>query len=93
MNPSYNPTATNGVFPFSEPVLTTYMDLDRLITKAGLTPSENKVVNWLMQGYIEADIADHCGIARQAVDTLLARAVARIVRANNDEWREAYAVV
>ena len=67
MNPSYNPTATNGVFPFSEPVLTTYRDLDRLIAKAGLTPSENKVVNWLMQGYIEADIADHCGIARQAV--------------------------
>lgn len=52
---------SNGVFPFSEPVLCTYMDLDRLIDEAPLTQAERRVVDALMKGYGAEDIADHYG--------------------------------
>ena len=85
-----NPLISNGVFPFSEPVLVTYIDLDMLIQEAKLSKSEWKIVSWLMQGYIASDIATHYGITRQSVGVLLKRAVDKICEANNKRWRDAY---
>ena len=47
---SANCLVSNGVFPFSEPVLVTYIDLDRLIEAAALTKTEHKIVSFLMDG-------------------------------------------
>lgn len=74
-----NPLISNGVFPFSEPILVTYIDLDRLIEKAKLTKAEHKIVNWLMKGYAFDDIADHYGISVAHVHLLQEHAVEKIV--------------
>lgn len=82
-----SPLGCNGVFPFSEPVLVTFIDLDNLIEQAPLTRAERKVVGWLMLGYAEADIADHCGTTLPHVRTLLACAVDKIVEQENKNWK------
>lgn len=82
--------ATEGVFPLDEDVLCTYMDLDALIDAAGLSETEAKIVDFLMQGYGLSDIADYLGHARQTSDTMLERAVEKIVAANNQRWDECY---
>ena len=78
---------TNGVFPFSEPVLVTYMDLDMLIAQARLTNGERKVIGWLMQGYCEADIAEHVGATADKIKALFNCAVHKIVDMNNKNWK------
>ena len=81
---------SNGVFPFNEDVICVYVDLDRLIEKAGLSKSERKVVGQLMLGYTASDIAAHDHIARQNVNILLNRAVEKICAANNKSWKGIY---
>lgn len=44
-------TESDGVFPFSEPVLVTYIDLDRLIEKTELSEGERFTIDKLMMGY------------------------------------------
>ena len=78
--------STDGVFSLNEDVLCVYADLDALIEKAGLTDSEKATVEYLMQGYALADIADHFGKTRQTFEILEKRAVKKIVRKNNEEW-------
>jgi len=63
MEETSNPLSSNGVFPFSEPVLVTYIDLDRLIERALLSKAERKIVHWLMCGYAFDDIANHYGVS------------------------------
>ena len=81
-----NPFSSNGVFPFSEPVLVTYIDLDRLIEKSKLTKAENKVVQWLMQGYSFDDIAEHCGATSEKIRLLLKNSVDKIVKTCGILW-------
>lgn len=83
---SSNPLASNGVFPFSEPVLCTYIDLDILIDEAGLTKAEDKIVRWLMEGYRMNDIAEHHGTTARHVGILFRRAVEKICEANVHRW-------
>jgi len=82
---------SNGVFPFDEPVLTTYMDLDALIAATPLSKSERHIVGWLMKGHNADDIAEKMGTARQTVNVLFKRAVEKICNKDGDEWREVYA--
>ena len=77
----------NGVFPFSEPVLVTYIDLDNLIAETPLTKSERKIVHWLMEGYEMPDIADHYGITVSHVGVLFFRAVKKIVDTCNENYK------
>lgn len=67
-----------------------YADIDRLISKADLSPMEGQVVAFLMQGYSLSDIAEHFGHARQTAGVIFDRAVEKIVAANNEEWKEVY---
>lgn len=68
---SANPLISNGVFPFSEPVLCTYIDLDMLIEETELTSAEEQTVNYLMRGYSMSDIAECCGTTSGHVLRLL----------------------
>lgn len=40
----------------------------------------------MMYGYTSADIAHRLGVVRQTVDMFFKRAVAKIVRRNNELW-------
>lgn len=84
---SANPLISNGVFPFSEPVLCTYIDLDMLIDEARLTKAENKIVHWLMEGYAMNDIADHYGTSARHVGILFRSAVEKICEADVHRWK------
>ena len=85
-----NPIVSNGVFPFSEPVLVTYMDLDHLIETAQLTKPERKIVRWAMYGYSLQDIGDHYGCGETKVRLLLKSAANKICEENNKQWSEAF---
>lgn len=80
----------NGAFPMQDDVVCIYTDLDRLIQNAGLSPLEDQVVGFLMEGYTLSDIADHLGHARQTAGVVLDRAVDKIVAANNAQWEAVY---
>lgn len=79
------------MFPFDEPVLTTYMDLDALIAATPLSKSERHIVGWLMRGHSVEDIADKLGVVRQTISIHLRRAVEKIVDQENKCWGEAHA--
>lgn len=81
---------TDGVPVFSELVVCTYLDLDRLIEQAGLSPGQRRVVDYLMRGYCGKDIADHLGVVQQNVPVQLQKAVKKIVAANRRNWEECY---
>ena len=81
---------TAGVFPFSEPVLATYLDLDQLIESAPLTKAERQIVHWLMEGYTGTDIADHYGTTKKHVTILFGSAAQKIAEENNRRWFECY---
>lgn len=96
-DPSFYPSITNadinntaGVSLFSEPILCTYIDLERLINTCGLSKMELAIIKYLMQGYAATDIADHFGYARQTVETLFKRAVKKICKRNEEVWYETY---
>lgn len=85
--------SSNGVFPFSEPVLCVYADLDHLIAAAGLSSNERKIVDLVMRGYGFTDIAEYYGRTRQTIHAEFKRAVIKICRQNDEEWRQTYATV
>lgn len=76
------------MFALNEDAICIYADLDRLISKAELSPLEAKTVEWVMYGYSIRDIADNFGKSRQLYEILLKRAIKKIVKANNVEWEE-----
>ena len=81
---------SNGVFPFSEPVLCTYIDLDMLIEETSLTSAETKIVKWLMQGYAMKDIAEHYGTTSSHVLMLLQSASRKISETENKRWNKSW---
>ena len=87
---STNPLISNGVFPFSEPVLCTYIDLDMVIEETKLTVAERKIVKWLMQGCSMKDIAEHYGITSSHVLLLLRSASRKISEAENKRWEKCW---
>ena len=78
---------SSGVSDIAEPILCTYLDLDRLIELSEMTEEQSWVVHLIMQGYTETDIAQERGCSRQAVCRLFRDGVGRIVAANNAQWR------
>lgn len=54
-----------------------YLDLDRLIANSSMTQEQRLVINLLMQGWTETDIAETRGCSRQAVCRLLRTASRR----------------
>ena len=76
------------MFALNEDVICIYADLDSLIERAGLSRQERLTVDLLMKGYMLTDIAEHYGQARQAFETLMKRAVKKIVKRNHADWEE-----
>ena len=58
---------SSGTSDIAEPILCTYMDLDRLIEDSGMTQEQRIVIDLIMQGWTEMDIAQARGCSRQAV--------------------------
>ena len=76
-----NPTVSNGVPPFNEDIICTYIDLDRAIENCGLTDIQRLVIEQTMRGYDPTDIGNHCfktAVTRQTVHGHINAAVARI---------------
>lgn len=67
----------------------TYLDLDRLIETCGLTKGQKQVVDLLMDGYTESDIADMAGCARDRVAQVFQMAIEKITARENFLWRKA----
>lgn len=85
-----SPLVSQGVAPMSEPVTVTYLDLDRLIEKCGLTDKEKFVVDLLMRGYTRSDIRDDTNLATETIAALLTSAVEKIVDMNEYEWHRSH---
>ena len=77
---------TNGVFEFSEPILVTYLDLDRLIETSSLSHMERFTVDKLMEGYSLYDLEDVYGISRSTFAEYLKRACDKIKETNDSNW-------
>lgn len=84
------PWITQGVTPMSEPIICAYIDLDRLVETCGLSKAEMRVVKYLMRGYCLSDIAEHMDVTRATVATWFGRAVGKIVRQNNKNWKDSH---
>lgn len=78
------------MFPFSEPILATYIDLDRLILTCDLTAQQRKIITMLMDGHTLTDIAVILSVTAQSVDVHFKRAVIKITRQNDELWKETY---
>lgn len=75
---------------FNETILLTYIDLDLLIDRAKLSASERFAVTKLMEGYTVDSMAECYGKARGTYYGYYSRAVRKIVRQANQEWKEFY---
>ena len=85
-----SPLISQGVAPMSEPVTVTYMDLDRLIEKCGLTEREKFIVDLLMRGYTRSDIRDDTNLATDIISSAITSAVEKIVAMNEFEWHRSH---
>lgn len=97
LDPTYYPSLTNaglfmtdGINLGGEPIICTYIDLERLISSCDFSSRENQVLNDLMYGHTSADIAERIGVTRQTVDVMFKRAVKKIVDENNRIWDKTY---
>ena len=81
---------TAGVPLSGEPIICTYIDLERLIDECRFSSREKQILDDLMYGYTPSDIGEMRGIARQSVEQFLKRAVSKIVKRNNARWKEVY---
>lgn len=78
--------AVSGAHVMKEPVICTYVDLDKLISQVRFTPGEKRVLALFMEGWSSSDIAKHFGKDHKTIDVLFQRAVNRIVKKNNEKW-------
>lgn len=82
--------ASSGDMEFREPIFVTYVDLDSLIEGCRLSKMQRKVLDMLMIGYSERDIADCLHVLPQTCRAHYDRAVAKIVAENNRRWEKIY---
>lgn len=76
------------MFSINEDIICIYTDLDALIDRTDLSPTERETINYLMRGYSLPDIAYHFGKSRQTFEILFKRAVKKIVKRNDKDWEE-----
>lgn len=82
---------TAGIYDTGDPVINTFIDLDILLEKAGLTELEKLVADRLMYGYGFMDITEQTGKEYHEIRGAFKKVVAKIVRANNLAWEKCYA--
>lgn len=83
-------TESDGVFPFSEPVLVTYIDLDRLIATTKFTDAEKYTLDHIMMGYTFLDLERLTGKSRRTFSKLFERACQAIKETNDKRWADVY---
>lgn len=77
---------SNGIFPFSEPVIVTYLDLDRLIEQSPLSDIERFTINKLMLGYTLLDLEEIHGIPSRTFADIFSKACQKIKETNDRNW-------
>lgn len=82
--------ATDGINLGGEPIICTYIDLERLISECDFSSRETQILADLMYGYTSADIAQKLAVTRQTVDVIFRRAVKKIVEKNDQTWDKIY---
>ena len=80
--------ASSGDMEFKEPIFVTYVDLDVLIETCKLSKMQRTVLDMLMLGYSERDIADRMHVLPQTCRAHYDRAVSKIVQENNRRWEK-----
>lgn len=75
-------------FHANEGLICAYIDQDRIIKGAGLSPTQDRIVKLLMRGWRETDIAEKYNCSVAAVSIQLSRAVDKIVQENIRQWCE-----
>lgn len=85
-----NTMMTSGTPVINEDMLCLYIDLDRLIESASLSPLQQTVVTEVMKGYSITDIAEELTVSKQLVATSLSRAADKIAETNNRGWEKTY---
>ena len=75
---------------FKEPILCTYIDLDKLIEETEFSKGDLPIIKSLMGGWSLGDISDYCSTPYQTIVSRFRRGVRKIVETNNKKWREIY---
>ena len=79
---------SNGVFPFDEDILLTYIDLDKLIKKTDLKRNERIIIGLIMRGYTTGDIAERFSRTRQSIEYTFNKAVHKICTQEKEDVLE-----
>jgi predicted DNA-binding protein YlxM (UPF0122 family) len=85
-----DPITTEGARMVLEPIICTYLDIDRLIRACQFEETELWILRHLMKGYSMGDIAGRCNVSREAIRKCFIRMVDRIVECNKEQWSEVY---
>lgn len=83
--------ASARMIDMNEPVLSTYIDLDRLIDGCGLSAQQRMIVDMLMRGYSFEDIAELKECTDQTIRVQFRRSVHKIVKQNDKLWADIFA--
>lgn len=73
---------------FNEDILVTFIDLEALIARSGLSKVEIMTINGIIEGATPSDIAESYGGKRQAINGYYRRAVTKIAERAKKEWAE-----
>ncbi len=85
---SRNPVVSNGTPLFHEIIECMYLDLERLIIKSKLSKRQELIINLLMQGNTEEDIAFRITADPKNIRSILETACQKIKEQNDIEWQE-----
>lgn len=73
---------------FKEEIITTYLVLDEYIKKSKLTPTQNRVIEMINEGYNYDEIAFELDINNSGVRDRLKTICRKIKKVNDWEWRK-----
>jgi hypothetical protein len=79
---------SNGVPIFHELIEDIYLDLENLIKQTNLLDNQREVVDLLMLGYIEEDIAELLGKNVSTIKQMFSVACKRLKEQNDRNWEE-----
>lgn len=84
-----NAMDVNGVAAINSEVITTYLDLDRLISRCKFSDIQLKLIRLIGFGYTYEEIARLTGLTTGAIENRLNTIYKKISDENTREWRKA----
>lgn len=80
----------NDVQPINQELIITYIDLQSLIKKANLNVKQRFIVNKLMEGYTEKDVADMFQQTESNINQTFDKIAEKIKKVNDLQWKYDY---